>query len=88
MLAGVRGALDVFQPMIFERSAEDMIAATANRAWRVEHGITLGRLHRRRLRRQAKDQLRPGRPVADLHAALVDVHEQRRIWQAHCTAGG
>ena len=88
MLAGVRGALDVFQPMIFERSAEDMIAATADRAWRVEHGVTLGRLHRRRLRRQAKDQLRPGRPVADLHAALVDVHEQRRIWQAHCTAGG
>ena len=88
MLAGVRGALDVFQPMIFERSAADMIAATADRTWRREHGATLGRLHRRRLRRQAKDQLRPGRPIADLHAALVDVQEQRRIWQAHCTAGG
>ncbi|NTW42751.1 MAG: hypothetical protein HGA44_23275, partial [Cellulomonadaceae bacterium] len=88
MLAGVRGALDVFQPIVFERSASDMVAATAPRAWRAERGIEMGRMLRRRLRRQAKDLVRPGRPVADLHAALVDVQAQREVWQAHCPAGG
>ena len=88
MLAGVRGALDVFQPMVFERSASDLIAATASRAWRAEHGIEMSRLLRRRLRHQAKDLLRPGRPVADLHGALMDVQAQREVWRAHCPAGG
>ncbi|MCL3861250.1 hypothetical protein [Actinotalea sp. K2] len=88
MLAGVRGALDVFQPIIFERSAADLIAATASRQWRAERGITMSRVLRQRLRRQAKDLLRPGRPVADLHGALVDVQAQREVWRAHCPAGG
>jgi len=88
MLAGVRGALDVFRPIVFERSAADLVAATATRAWRAEHGVEMTRLLRRRLRKQAKDMLRPGRPVADLHAALVDVQAQRQVWQAHCPAGG
>lgn len=88
VLAGVRGALDVFQPLVFERSPSDMVAATASKAWRQEHGSPMGYWLRRRLRKQAKDLLRPGRPVADLHAALVDVQRQREIWQAHCPAGG
>ncbi len=88
MLGGVRQALDVFQPIAFERSAADMIAATATSQWRAEHGVPMPGRVRRRLRRQAKDLLRPGRPVADLHAALVDVQHQREVWQAHCPAGG
>lgn len=88
MLAGVRGALDVFQPIVFERSAADLVAATATAAWRAERGIEMSAMLRRRLRKQAKDMLRPGRPVADLHAALVDVQAQRETWQAHCPAGG
>ena len=88
MLAGIRGALDTFQPMIFERTAADLVAATAGKAWRQAHGIEMGRVVRRRLRRQARDMVRPGRPVADLHAALVEVQKQRTVWQAHCPAGG
>ncbi|WP_024285464.1 ATP-binding protein [Cellulomonas sp. KRMCY2] len=88
MLAGVRSALDVFQPIVFERSASDMVAATAPREWRAEHGIEMSATLRRRLRKQAKDLVRPGRPVADLHAALVHVQAQREVWQAHCPAGG
>ncbi len=78
MLGGVRQALDVFQPIAFERSAADMIAATATTQWRAEHGIDMPGRVRRRLRRQAKDLLRPGRPVADLHGALVDVQRPAR----------
>ncbi|MBX9243678.1 hypothetical protein ICW40_02520 [Actinotalea ferrariae] len=88
MLAGVRGALDVFQPLVFERSAADLVAATAPKGWREERGIEMSGGLRRRLRKQAKDMVRPGRPVADLHAALVDVQAQRELWQAHCPAGG
>lgn len=88
MLAGVRGALDVFQPLVFERSAADLVAATAPKEWREAHGIDMSGPLRRRLRKQAKDMVRPGRPVADLHAALVDVQAQREVWQAHCPAGG
>jgi len=88
VLDGVRGALDVFQPIVFERSPADMVAATASKAWRTEHGTPMGFWLRRRLKKQAKDLLRPGRPVADLHAALLDVQQQRAIWAEHCPAGG
>ncbi|WP_410053267.1 hypothetical protein [Cellulosimicrobium cellulans] len=88
VLAGVRGALDVFQPIVFERSPADMVAATASKAWRAEHDAPMGYWLRRRLKKQAKDLVRPGRPVADLHAALLDVQRQRAIWAEHCPAGG
>ncbi|KGM14798.1 hypothetical protein N867_15820, partial [Actinotalea fermentans ATCC 43279 = JCM 9966 = DSM 3133] len=88
MLEGVRAALDVFRPVVFERSAADLVAATATPAWRAERGIAMSGSVRRRLRKQAKDMLRPGRPVADLHGALLEAAEQREIWRAHCPAGG
>ncbi len=88
MLDGVRSALDVFLPQVFERSAADMVVATSTRAWRKEHDVTMARSTRRRLRKQAKDLLRPGRPVPDLHAELVHVQEQREIWRRHCPGGG
>lgn len=88
MLDGVRGALDVFLPIVFERTAADLVAATATPQWRAERGVDMGFWLRRRLRRQARDMVRPGRPVADLHTALLDVQAQREIWQAHCPAGG
>ncbi|WP_454301148.1 hypothetical protein [Salana multivorans] len=69
MLEGIRAALDVFQPTIFERSAADLVAATAPRGERTEHEA-LPAAARRRLRKQAKDLVRPGRHVADLHAEL------------------
>ncbi|MCK6211102.1 hypothetical protein KZX45_11160 [Georgenia sp. EYE_87] len=88
MLDGVAEALDVFLPQIFERSAADMVVATATSAWRKENGVSMKGSVRRRLRKQAKDLLRPGRPVADLHAELVRVQEQREIWRRHNPAGG
>ncbi|WP_152816343.1 DNA helicase, partial [Georgenia subflava] len=88
MLDGVAEALDVFLPQIFERSAADMVIATATSAWRKEHSLSMKGSVRRRLRKQAKDLLRPGRPVADLHGELVRVQEQREIWRRHNPAGG
>ena len=88
MLDEIRASLDLFQPLVFERTAADLVAATAPRVWRTERGIEMGRLVRRRLRKQAKDMLRPGRPVADLHTALLDVQRRREMWQEHCPGGG
>lgn len=87
MLQGVRSALDVFQPMIFERSAADLVAATAPRSERSDHEELPSGV-RRRLRKEARDLLRPGRHVTDLHGELVAVQEQREIWRIHCPAGG
>src|SRR5690625_970318 len=65
-----------------------MVIATATRAWRKERDLTMARSTRRRLRKQARDLLRPGRPVADLHAELVHVQKQRDVWRRHCPGGG
>ncbi|MBD5786589.1 hypothetical protein IF650_10385 [Cellulosimicrobium terreum] len=88
MLGGMRGTLDVFRPLIFERTAQDMVEATATKQWRTEHGVEMGWFARRRLCRQARDMVRPGVRVDDLHAALVQVQAQRAVWQAQCPRGG
>lgn len=88
MLEGVREALDVFQPAIFERSPADMVIATASKQWRRENGVEMKRSTRTRLTKQAKDLLRPGRHVEDLHEELRTVQKQREVWRRHCEAGG
>lgn len=88
MLDGIRDALDVFQPVIFERHVADMVIATASSQWRRDHGAEMKRAQRVRLTKQAKDMLRPGRYVEDLHAELKKVQKQRAIWREHCEAGG
>lgn len=88
MLAGMRTTLDVFQPMVFERTADDLVAATATRQWRAENSIEMSGLHRRRLVKRAKDMIRPGTRIADLHAGLLEVQAQRETWAAHCPSGG
>jgi hypothetical protein len=82
MLRGVREALDQFIPEIFERSPGDMVAATATPEWRNAHDQEMSAGMRRRLRRQARDLVRPGLQVEDLHAALVQVEAQRNIWMS------
>lgn len=82
MLEGVRESLDIFVPEVFERSAADMIIATATRQWREERSIDMNSSTRRRFLKQAKDLVRPGRPVEDLHAELVKVQLRREEWQA------
>jgi hypothetical protein len=88
MLAGMRSTLDVFHPMVFERTATDMVQATASRAWRTEQGVEMGWFTRRRLRKRARDMVRPGVRVPDLHSALVEVSAQRELWAEHSSRGG
>ncbi|WP_022867477.1 hypothetical protein [Schaalia vaccimaxillae] len=88
MFEGVRAVLDVFQPQIFERSAADMVIATAPKQWRRDHGINIKRAERSRLIKKAQDFVRPGVHIDDLHKELLLVQERREVWRAHCEDDG
>lgn len=87
-LEGVRQALDVFQPAIFERPIADMVIATASKQWRRDHGYPMQRRQRKHLVKSAKDMLRPGRYVEDLNEELRKVQRQRDVWRKHQATDG
>ncbi|WP_347354318.1 AAA domain-containing protein, partial [Intrasporangium sp.] len=84
----VRHTLEVFRPEVFDVPLAEPIAATASREWRLEHDSRLGWLTRRRVARQTRRLLRPGRPPADLHGELVAASEQRDHWARLVGGGG
>lgn len=86
LLVAVRGSLDKFEADIFDRSVEDLISATAPSSWRRERGIEMSSMTRSRLRRVAKEYVRPGVHIADLHESLVDVQRQRGMWTRYATS--
>lgn len=87
-MSGVRDTLEVFRPEVFDVPLDEHVAATASRAWRSEHEVTLGAWSRSRVRRQARRMLRPGRPPEDLHAELIKARTHRTAWQDLVGAGG
>ena len=88
LLVGVRATLDVLTPAVYERSVVDLITATASRDWRAERGLRMPALERRRLRRQARDLVRPGSDPAGLHDALLRAQAERLAWQRASAGGG
>ena len=80
LLVAVRESLDKFTPDIFDRPVTDLISATASSSWRREHGVDMSSMTRSRLRRVAKEYIRPGVHISDLHTSLVQVQQQRGIW--------
>ena len=82
--------LSTFRTGVWEAPLDELIEATAERAWRREHGGTLGWLARRRLRSEATELLRepsscPER--ADLHARLVEARSIRDEWGSRSRDG-
>ena len=88
MLDGVRESLDVFQPAVFERSAADMVIATASKQWREDRSVQMAASDRRHYAKAARDLVRPGRVVEDLHGELVKVQQRRETWRKHDPEGG
>ena len=68
LLMAVRESLDKFTPDIFDRPVHDLISATASSAWRRERNVDMASMQRSRLRRVAKEYVRPGVHIADLHS--------------------
>ncbi|MEC5181983.1 DUF4011 domain-containing protein [Arthrobacter sp. CG_A4] len=85
LLVAVRESLDKFTPDIFDRPVHDLISATAASSWRRERNIEMPSMQRSRLRRVAKEYVRPGVHIADLHSSLVLVQDQRAAWSGYAT---
>lgn len=85
LLVAIRGSLDKFTPDIFDRPVTDLISATASSSWRREHDVDMSSMTRSRLRRVAKEYIRPGVHIADLHSSLVDVQRQHSAWSEFAT---
>ena len=83
LLADIRDTLDRFVPAVFDRSLAELIAATAPRREAPE--MSAG--DRRRLTHLAKEYVRPGMHVRDLHASLDAIQRQRILWQRFVAAG-
>ncbi len=80
LFIGIRETLDKFTPEVFDRPLTELIIATAPRR---EKSLMSG-ANRRRLRKLAKEYLRPGMHVADMHQALKSIQEQRDLWLRYC----
>lgn len=83
LLSDIRDTLDRFQPAVFDRSLTELIAATAPRREAPE----MSAANRRRLTHLAKEYIRPGMHVRDLHAALDAIQRQRILWQRFVAQG-
>lgn len=76
-----RETLAVFQPAVFRAELEEMVPATADKAWRAEHGVTLGWNVRRRLVRRASALQRPTAVTPDLHGSLTEAARLLTDWR-------
>ncbi|MDO4918748.1 hypothetical protein [Kocuria sp.] len=85
LVIDVGSSLEHLTPDIYDRPVTDLIAATASASWRREHEIELSGLQRSRLRKAAKEYIRPGVHLSDLHAALVKVQSERDRWRRWAT---
>ncbi|GAA3942161.1 AAA family ATPase [Microbacterium soli] len=83
LLGGIRESLDRFSPTVFERPLGELIQAHGPR--RDAPGMSSA--NRRRLKRLAREYVRPGAQVVDMHAALLRIQQQRSQWQDRVDAG-
>jgi hypothetical protein len=83
LLVDLRDTLDRFQPSVFDRSLTDLIRATGPS----DEASEMPRVQRRRLKGLAREYVRPGVYVGDLHESLVNISTQREIWNRHVETG-
>ncbi|MFC5339060.1 AAA family ATPase [Leucobacter denitrificans] len=83
LLMGVRDTLDRFTPEVYDRSLAEVIAAHAPRG-----GEDMSPANRRRLRKLAREYVRPGVSITDMYARLVQIQQQRVLWQRYTTIVG
>jgi hypothetical protein len=83
LLTDIRDTLDKFQPVVFDRSLSELIAATASR----KDSPEMSGANRRRLKKLAREYVRPGVSVGDMHESLVRIQQQRLLWQRFVPAG-
>jgi hypothetical protein len=86
LFVGVRETLDRFQPLVFDRALTELIIATGPRRPDPADfddpsvNLKMSGGNRRRLKKLAKEYLRPGMSVTDMSAALRTIEKQRSQW--------
>lgn len=83
LLQGIRDSLDRFAPAVFERPLGELIKAHGTR----KDTASMTGANRRRLRKLAKEYVRPGAHPGDMHEALSRIQAQRTQWQRYVEAG-
>ncbi|KQO84072.1 AAA family ATPase [Frigoribacterium sp. Leaf263] len=83
LLTEIRDTLDKFLPVVFDRSVAELVAATAPK----REAPDMSSANRRRLKKLAREYVRPGVHIADLHGALQRIQQQRYEWQRFVAAG-
>ncbi|WP_045255880.1 ATP-binding protein [Microbacterium hydrocarbonoxydans] len=83
LLQGIRDSLDRFSPTVFERPLGELIQAHGSR----RDAPGMSGANRRRLRKLAKEYVRPGVHVTEMHEALLRIQTQRTQWQRCVDAG-
>lgn len=86
VLKNLRRALDLFRPEIFERDMPSMLEATLPKEERKSGSMSFR--ERRHLVKEAKNLLRPGAQIQDLHQALEVVSKQAQQWRTFVPHGG
>lgn len=86
LLGDVRESLDRFTPDIFDAPVTDLISATAPSSWRRDNELEMPAMQRSRLRRVAREYVRPGVHLDDLHSALTKVQAQAKRWATLTTS--
>ncbi|GAA1187671.1 DUF4011 domain-containing protein [Nesterenkonia xinjiangensis] len=76
----VQESLGRFSHDVYAKPVDDLIAATAPGWWRRQHGVEMTSMVRSRLRRVAKEYVRSGVSINDLHSSLIDVQAEREEW--------
>lgn len=91
LFVGIRETLDRFQNVVFDRPLTELIIATGPRKPESttfiedETPTKMSGVNRRRLKKLAKEYLRPGMTVTDMHTSLRAISQQRDEWQRFCT---
>lgn len=83
LLVDIRDTLDKFLPAVFDRSIGELVAATAPRRDAPE----MSGSNRRRLKKLAREYVRPGVHISDLHDNLARIQHQRMMWQRFVASG-
>ncbi|MDO5052363.1 MAG: AAA family ATPase [Pseudoclavibacter sp.] len=80
LLLDIRETLDRFVPAVFDRSLAELIQATSP-----ARDVDMPSARRRQLRQVARDYVRPGQEVPDLHESLRRIQRQRVLWRRYVT---
>jgi len=83
LLIDIRDTLDRFLPVVFDRSLSELIAATSAR----KDSPEMSSSNRRRLKKLAREYVRPGVHIGDINESLQRIQQQRILWQRFVAAG-